>query len=79
MKNNLKRIRKSLKLTLDALSELSGVSKSYIFNLEDQNGACPSIKNAYLIAASLGQSVYEIWPDETKVTEETITVRRVAR
>ena len=77
MKNNLKQIRKEAGLTLDELGGMCGVSKSHIHGLEKEDGSAPNITTAYIISCVLGKTVYEIWPDETKVVEETIVVRRV--
>lgn len=79
MKNNLKQIRKKAKLTLDELAKACNTSKSSIHGIEDQNGTAPKITTAYAIAKVLNKSVYDIWPDETKIVEETFTVRTVVR
>lgn len=74
--NNLKKIRKSQELTLEAVGDASGISKSHVYELE--KGAEPRIGTAYAVAKALGHSVYDIWPDETVVEEVTI-VRRIVR
>ena len=74
--NNLKSIRESKKLSLEELGSAIGSGKSQIFDLEKQSSN-PTIKTAYKIARVLDVSIYEIWPNEIEVVEETITVRRI--
>lgn len=76
MKNNLQQRRKDKDLSLQNLGDMCGVSKTHIHGLEKERHS-PTLKTAYVIAKILGVSVYDIWPDNTKVVEETITVRRV--
>lgn len=47
-------LRKAKKLTLDALAESSGVSKSYLWELENKNPPRPSAEKLASIAAVLG-------------------------
>mgnify|MGYP001953264128 CR=1 FL=1 len=77
MKSNLKKIRQDAGLTLEGLGDMCGLSKSHLHDLEKATGSAPKITTAYAIACVLGKSVYDIWPDETKVVEETIVVRRI--
>lgn len=77
MKNNLKALRNHAKLTLQGLGDMCGVSKPHLHDLEKETGSVPKISTAYAIAKVLGKTVYEIWPDETEVIEETIIVRRI--
>lgn len=76
MKNRLNEFRKRDGLTLQELADMYGGTKSHCHALEKGTSA-PTLPTAYAIACVLGMTVYEIWPDETKVVEETITVRRV--
>jgi len=76
MNNNLKTFRESAKLTLQELADMYGGTKSHCWALEKGTSA-PTLPTAYAIAKVLGRSVYMIWPDETKIIEETVTVRRV--
>lgn len=77
MKNNLKQARQDAGLTLQSLGDACGLSKSHLHDLEKETGSAPKLPTAYAIACVLGKSVYDIWPDETKVVEKTIVVRRV--
>lgn len=77
MKNNLKQARQDAGLTLQSLGDACGLSKSHLHDLEKETGSAPTLPTAYAIACVLGKSVYDIWPDETQVVEETIVVRRV--
>lgn len=78
MKNNLKRFRKEVGLTLRGMVELGACSIGYLCDLE-KDSSNPSLNTAYKIAKILDKSVYDIWPDRTKFVEEskTITVRRI--
>lgn len=76
MTNRLKEHRKAAGLTLQELADACGTSKGHLHCLEGPNGN-PALRTAYKIAAVLGKSVTEIWPDTTKVVEQVITVRRV--
>ena len=77
MKNNLKEMRTSKKLTYEELGAMCGKSKSAMWELEQQR-AEPRLNTAYAIAKVLGVEVHDIWPNEVQIIEETITVRRVA-
>ena len=77
MENNLKSFRKSAGLTLQGLSDICGVSKPHLHDLEKETGSCPKLSTAYGIAGVLGKTVYEVWPDTTEIIEETIIVRRI--
>ena len=76
MKNNLKNYRIDAKYTLQSLGDMCGISKAHMHDLENARN-CPTLKTAYKIACVLDMTVYEIWPDETEIVTETITVRRV--
>ncbi len=76
MKNQLKVFRGQAKLTLQGLADMYGGTKSHCWALE-KGTSTPTLTTAYAIAKVLGKSVYMIWPDETKIIEETVIVRRV--
>jgi len=75
MKNNLKNIRKEAGLTMRGLGDTTGITASYICDLE-RGSSIPTLKKAYLLANVLNKSVYDIWPDTTEIIEETVTIRR---
>lgn len=76
MKNNLKVFRENALLTLQELADMYGGTKSHCWALE-KGTSNPTLPTAYAIAKVLDKTVYMIWPDETKIIEETVTVRRV--
>lgn len=76
MKNNLKQFRKEAGLTTQQLVDRCNRSQSGINHTEIRNKS-PRLDTAYLIAKALDKSVYDIWPDNTKIETETITIRRV--
>lgn len=60
-KNNLREIRKSKGITMEKLSEISGVSMGYICHLEKGSRENPSKEIMEKIAAALGKTVTEIF------------------
>lgn len=60
-KNNLKEIRKSKGITIEKLSEISGVSMGYICHLEKGSRENPSKEIMEKIAMALGKTVTEIF------------------
>jgi Predicted transcriptional regulators len=77
VKNNLKQFRTEAGLSLQGLGDLCGISRPHLHDLEKETGSAPKITTAYAIAKVLEKSVYDIWPDTTKVVEKTVIVRRV--
>jgi len=75
-KNNLKIIRKKLNTPAKKLAELSGVSSSLICYYEKGERE-PLLSTAYKIAAVLDVTVYEIWPPNIEIIEQTITIRKI--
>lgn len=57
MGERIRRLRKRKGLTLDRLAELSGASKSYIWELENKNPPRPSAEKLAGIAAALDTTV----------------------
>jgi|TARA_Y100000296_G_scaffold41930_1_gene48332 transcriptional regulator with XRE-family HTH domain len=52
--------RKAMKLSLDALAARSGLSKSYIWEIENGKNKNPTIRTAFTLARALGWSLSEI-------------------
>jgi len=61
MKNNLKKYRLRHGHTLKELSDICGVGKTSLHDLEKQDGAVPKISTAYKICKAFNCSVYAIW------------------
>ena len=76
MQNNLKLYRKQANLSLQELADMYGGTKSHCWALEKGTSA-PTLPTAYAIACVLDMTVYEIWPDKTKIVTETVTIRKV--
>jgi len=76
--NNLKMLRENHAYSLQDLAELCGVSKPQLHVLEKPE-ANPTLQTAYKIAAVFNVPVADIWPNNFKVIETTITVRRIAK
>jgi len=78
MKNNLKEVRVAAGLSLQELADMYGGTKPHCWCLERGKNS-PKLNTAYAIAKVLNKTVYDIWPDETEMVEETIIIRRVKR
>ena len=79
MKNNLKQLRVSAGFTLKSLGDMCGWHSQQIAQLERSDTTNPTLSTAYVLATALGVDVTDIWPNDMKVGEETITVQRVTR
>jgi DNA-binding XRE family transcriptional regulator len=60
---SMRELRNNRGWSLGVLSELSGVSKSTLFSVEE--GHMPNLETAVRIAAALGMSVYQLWTADT--------------
>lgn len=61
MENRLKEILDARGIKYGWLAEQAGVSRNTVTSLI--NGSCPRLDLAYRVAAALGLSVYDIWPE----------------
>ena len=61
VENNVKERRKELGMTLEQLSQESGVPVSTLSDVE--RGIEPKVKTAQRIAHALGRSVDDLWPE----------------
>ncbi|MES2636338.1 MAG: helix-turn-helix transcriptional regulator [Pseudomonadota bacterium] len=77
MTNNLKKLRKEAKLSLEKLGEQCGLRKSSVWVLEQ--GGNVLLHNAYAIAGTLHCTVQDIWPDETEFIEEVKIIKTRVR
>lgn len=76
MRNNIKKYREQSNLTFQELADMYGGTKSHIWALE-KGTSSPTLPTAYAMAKVLNVTVYDLWPDETEIIEETIIVRRI--
>ena len=60
-KNNMRSIRNSRNMTLERLSELTGISVGYLCHLEKGTRSNPSMQVMELIAMGLESSVTEVF------------------
>lgn len=60
MGNNIKRIRKQKGMTQGDLSEMVGVTRQYISDVENLK-KIPSVKIAFDISKALGTNIYELF------------------
>ena len=63
-------LRKEKKLTLDKLAELTGSSKSYIWELENKNPPRPSAEKLSKIAEQLGVTMEYLLDEKNEVKAE---------
>ena len=76
MKNHLKKFRTEAGLSLQGLGDMCQRSKAQLHQLENAL-SWPRLDTAFMISKVLDKSVYDIWPDTTKIVEEKVIVRRV--
>lgn len=60
-KNQIRRIRKEKKLTMQEVADRAGVSVGYICHMENGTRSNPSIEIMERIAIALGKSISEIF------------------
>lgn len=63
MRNNLAQIRYQMNMSLEQLSQLSGISKSHIGKVE-RGERTPTLPVAYAICKALKKSIYEVFPED---------------
>jgi len=68
--DKIRGLRKERKLTLDKLAELTGSSKSYIWELENKTPPRPSAEKLSRIADELGVTIEYLLDAEGAVSEE---------
>lgn len=71
--DKIQRLRKEKGLTLEKLAELTGSSKSYIWELENKKPPRPSANKISKIATQLGVTMDYLIDPEQKVTEANAT------
>lgn len=68
--SKIQKIRKQKGLTLEKLAELTGSSKSYIWELENRNPPRPSAAKIARIADQLGVEIEYLLDNEATVSKE---------
>ncbi|MGM8203474.1 helix-turn-helix domain-containing protein [Escherichia coli] len=63
---NLKAIRKKMKLTQQEMADKMGISQSYLSDMENSR-KCPCVNTALLTAKKLNISVNELVNDDTEM------------
>lgn len=66
MKNNLADIRAAKRLSLRQLERISGVKKTTLSKIENDERT-PTVPTAYAICRALGLSIYEVFPDDPQL------------
>jgi len=66
----LHELRKQKKLTLEALAEQAGLSKSYLWELENRESQRPSAEKLSALADALGVAVSYFIEEDVRVPEE---------
>jgi transcriptional regulator with XRE-family HTH domain len=67
----IRELRKEKDLTLEALAAAAGMSKSYLWELENRPAPRPSAEKLDALAKILGQPVAYFLEDDTSSPEET--------
>ena len=68
--DKIRKLRKEKKLTLDRLAELTGSSKSYIWELENSNPPRPSAEKLAKIAEQLGTTIEFLLDEAEEIQQE---------
>ena len=66
----LSELRRQHKLTLDALAEKAGLSKSYLWELENRESPRPSAEKLTALADALGVAVSYFIEEDVRAPEE---------
>lgn len=66
----LRELRKEKNYTLDALADRAGLSKSYIWELENKDSQRPSAEKLNALADALGMSVSYFIEEDVRAPEE---------
>lgn len=66
----IRELRKKQNLTLDKLAEAAGLSKSYLWELENRESQSPSAEKLLAIADQLGVSTDYFLEDDVRAPEE---------
>jgi transcriptional regulator with XRE-family HTH domain len=75
----IRRLRKEKRLTLDQLAELTGSSKSYIWELENKNPPRPSADKLSKIAEKLDTTIEYLLDEQENVSKEDAADARFYR
>ena len=68
--DKIRALRKEKQLTLDALAASAGMSKSYLWELENRESPRPSAEKLDALAKILGQPVSYFLEEDTSTPEE---------
>lgn len=68
--DKLRELRKERKLTLEKLAELAGLSKSYLWELENRESQRPSAEKLNALAKQLGVDSVFFLEDDVREPEE---------
>jgi len=76
----LNELRRKAELTYQELADRSGITKSYLWDIEN-NGNLPGIKIAYAISKALNSTIDVVFPDpnEYELKEVLLKVVRLKR
>ena len=77
--SKIKELREKKGYTLEKLAELTGSSKSYIWELENKNPPRPSADKVSKIAEQLGVTIEYLMDEEANITVESATDARFYR
>lgn len=75
--DNIRKIRKDKKISINKLAEQTGISLGYISDLENNKSTNPSIDKLNLIANALNVSVDAFFKDDLDMWDSTIDTKQI--
>ncbi|EPY2302367.1 transcriptional regulator [Clostridium sporogenes] len=75
--DNIRRIRKSQKISINKLASMSGVSLGYLSDIENNNAKNPTMDKLQAIADALGIKVSDLLSDKEKLDMTLDSVKKV--
>ena len=75
--DNIRKIRKEKKISINNLSKLTGISLGYLSDLENNKATNPSIDKLNLIASILNVSIDAFFRDDIDKWDSTIDIKQV--
>ncbi|EPY2291008.1 helix-turn-helix domain-containing protein [Clostridium sporogenes] len=75
--DNIRRIRKSQKISINKLASMSGVSLGYLSDIENNNAKNPTMDKLQAIADALGIQVSDLLSDKEKLEIITDSAKKI--
>lgn len=75
--DNIRKIRKEKKISINNLSKMTGISLGYLSDLENNNAKNPTMEKLETIANALGVSVKSFLNDEEKLSIASDSISKI--